>query len=134
MARLRYALILVTALLAPSAAFAEQTITFKVPVQLSNLYADVKKFSVGCTLRNKANPLATYAFDRTDLEVNKSYSGTVSVTVNVPDSIAAEVNAWDCAVHLFHAGGGCAPAPDSPIAACKTKGGATLVSKVQGTL
>ncbi|MCZ7654987.1 MAG: hypothetical protein M5R42_12940 [Rhodocyclaceae bacterium] len=88
MARLRYALILVTALLAPSAAFAEQTITFKVPVQLSNLYADVKKFSVGCTLRNKANPLATYAFDRTDLEVNKSYSGTVSVTVNVPDSLS----------------------------------------------
>ncbi|MBV6475295.1 MAG: hypothetical protein KJZ92_02885 [Rhodocyclaceae bacterium] len=134
MARLLYASILVAAMLTPPAALAEQTITFKVPVQLSNLHSDVKKFSVSCTLRNKANPLATYAFDRTDLEVNKNFSGTVSVNMKVPDSVATEVNAWDCTVLLFHAGGGCAPAPDSPIAACKTKAGAPSVTKVQGTL
>lgn len=136
MARTRNALAFIAALLAPSATFAEQTITFKVPVQLSNLYSDVNKFSVQCTLRNKANPLATYAFDRTDLEVSKNFNGTVSVNVKVPDSIAAEVNAWDCTIGLFHvgAGMGCTPAPDSPIPACKTKEGVPSVTKVQGTL
>ena len=44
-----------------SAASAEQTITFSVPVKLSNLYSDVKTFSVGCNLRNTANPAASYA-------------------------------------------------------------------------
>jgi hypothetical protein len=134
MARLLYASIVIAAMLTPPAALAEQTITFKVPVQLSNLHSDVKKFSVQCHLRNKNSPAASAAFDRTDLEVNKNFSGTVSVNMKVPDSVATEVNAWDCTVLLFHAGGGCAPAPDSPIAACKTKAGAPSVTKVQGTL
>lgn len=134
MARLLYASIVIAAMLTPPTALAEQTITFKVPVQLSNLHSDVKKFSVQCHLRNKNSPAASAAFDRTDLEVNKNFSGTVSVNMKVPDSVATEVNAWDCTVLLFHAGGGCAPAPDSPIAACKTKAGAPSVTKVQGTL
>ena len=136
MARILTALAFLAALFAPAATFAEQTITFKVPVQLSNLYSDVKKFSVQCTLRNKANPAANYASDRTDLEVSKAFSGSVSVAVKVPDSVATEVNAWDCSIVLFHAGAGpgCTPAPDSPVAACKTKADATSVTKVQGTL
>lgn len=137
MIRIRTSLSFFAAMLAlPAAALAEQTITFKVPVQLSNLYSDVKKLSVGCTLRNKSNPAASYAFDRTDLEISKNFSGTVSVAVKVPDSIASEVNAWDCVVYLFHAGSGsgCTPAPDSPFPACKTKAGTQPVTKVQGGL
>lgn len=113
---------------------ADQTLTFNVPVQLANLYADVKTFSVGCTLRNKTNPLATYAFGRTDLGINKSYGGTVSVPVVVPDSVASQVDSWDCTIYLFHGGPGCQPAYDSPVNACKAKAGTPLVTKVEGKL
>jgi hypothetical protein len=56
MARLLYASILVAAMLTPPAALAEQTITFKVPVQLSNLHSDVKKFSVSCHAAQQEQP------------------------------------------------------------------------------
>jgi len=114
---------------------AEQTIVFKVPVQLANLSADVKKFSVGCTLRNKKdNPLANYAFGRTDLDVSKAYSGTVTVDVNVSDNAAAQVDSWDCTVYLFQSGQGCLPTFDATDSACRAKAGTQLVNKVEGTL
>ena len=113
---------------------ADQTVTFKVPVQLSNIYADVKSFSVGCTLRNKLNPLVNYAYGRTDTSVSKSYNATVSVPVVVPDSVAAQVDSWDCAIHLSTGGPGCAPAVDAPVNACKAKAGTQLVTKVGGKL
>jgi len=119
-----------------SAASAEQTITFSVPVKLSNLYSDVKTFSVGCNLRNTANPAASYAHGRTDIGVSKNYSSTVAVPVKAPDSVASQVNAWSCEIHLFHsgAGTGCTPVMGAPVNACKAKAGTQLVTRVQGSL
>ncbi|MCC7461327.1 MAG: hypothetical protein IT480_02565 [Gammaproteobacteria bacterium] len=133
MTRTRCIPAIIMAMLAPALAWAEQQITFNVPVQLSSLHKDVKTFSVQCTVRSKANPMAGHGFDRTDLPVDKAYSGTVSVTVKVGDSAAAQVDSWDCSIFLF-APQGCTPAPDSPLAACKTKSGAPLVTKVSGKL
>ncbi len=112
---------------------AEQTITFNVPVQLSNLYSDVKSFSVGCNLRKKAQ-LGSYAYGRTDINISKNYSGTVAVPVKVPDSVASQVDSWSCGISLFHVGGGCSPAENAPLNACKAKTGAPLITEVQGSL
>jgi hypothetical protein len=127
-------LAVVLGILSLGTARADQTITFRVPVQLSNLYADVKKFSVGCTLRNSANPLATYAFGRADPVVTKAYNGIVNVPVNVPDSVAPQVDSWTCEIHFFASGPGCTPTVNAPVNACKAKAGTPLVTKVQGAL
>lgn len=115
-------------------AHADQTITFRVPVRLTKIYPDVKKFVVSCTLRHTSNMAANYGFGRADLSINKSYIGTVNVPVKVPDSVATQVNAWTCEVGLFHNGPACTPAVNSPVAACKAKAGTQLVTKVQGQL
>jgi hypothetical protein len=125
----------VLALLGTSA-FAEQTVTFHVPVKLLNMYSDVKTFAVGCNLRNTANPLASYAFGRTDINISQKYNAIVAVPVKVPDSVASQVNSWSCEITLFNSGAGmgCTPAVNAPVNACKAKAGSELVTKVQGSL
>ena len=135
---IRFASRLLVAVLAWYAAgvSADQTITFNVPVKLTNLYSDVKTFSVSCNMRNTANPLVSYAHGRKDISVSKTYNGTVAVPVPVPDSIAPQVNAWSCEIALYHSGAGmgCTPTANATVSACKAKAGTQLVTKVQGSL
>ena len=131
-----YLLIIFLVLFGANIARADQTITFKVPVKLNNLYADVKSFSASCRVTTAANPSAAWASGRTDINVSKNYDGIVDVPVKVPDSAASEVNYWVCEIYLFStgAGSGCTPKVDAPSSACKAKAGTQLVTKVEGPL
>jgi len=131
-----YLLIIFVVLFGANNASADQTITFKVPVKLNNLYADVKSFSASCRVTTAANPIILWAFGRTDINVSKSYDGIVDVPVKVPDSAASEVNYWVCEISLFStgAGNGCTPKVDASTSACKAKAGTQLVTKVEGPL
>jgi hypothetical protein len=117
-------------------AMADQTVNFKVPVKLANLYPDVKSFSVGCRVTTSANPVSNWASGRTDINVTQTYDNTVNVAVTVPDSVASQVNYWVCEISLFHtgAGMGCTPTTSATVNACKAKAGTQLVTKVEGPL
>ena len=117
-------------------AIADQTIMFKVPVKLNNLYADVKSFSASCKVTKADNPNTLWTHGRTDINVSKNYDGIVDVPVTVPDSIASEMNYWVCEIALFHtsAASGCTPKVDASTSACKAKAGTQLVTRVEGPL
>lgn len=131
-----YLLIVFLVLFGANNASADQTITFKVPVKLNNLYADVKSFSASCRVTTAANPAVQWAQGRTDINVSKNYDGIVDVPVKVLDSAASEVNYWVCEIYLFStgAGNGCTPKVDASTNACKAKAGTQLVTRVEGPL
>lgn len=131
-----YVLIIMMVLFGANTARADQTITFKVPVKLTNLYADVKSFSAQCRVTKAANPNSAWAVGRTDINVSKNYDGIVDVSVPVPDSVAVEVDYWVCEIYLFSTGvgSGCTPKVDASTNSCKAKAGTQLVTKVEGPL
>lgn len=74
---------------------------------------------------------------RTDTNFNGgNYNGTVSVSVEVPDAVAADVNRWLCQIYLFafNTANGCTPALDAADRHCAARPGSVLVSQVEGTL
>ncbi|HKK05965.1 MAG TPA: hypothetical protein VKA50_08970 [Gammaproteobacteria bacterium] len=118
-------------------AWAEQTVTLNVPVKLSNLYSDVKTFSVGCKIQKSQSVAGALSYGRVDLPVsNGGYNGTVHVKVSVPDSYVAQAKYWSCTLYLFHAGAGngCKPEVNAAAPACKAKPGTQLVNHIEGPL
>jgi len=118
-------------------AWADQTVTLNVPVKLSNLYSDVKTFSVGCKVQRSQSNSGSMGYGRVDLPVsNGGYNGTVHVKVTVPDSYVPEAKYWSCDLYLFHTGvgNGCKPEFNSNTPACKAKAGTQLVNHIEGAL
>lgn len=84
---------------------AMQTVTLRVPVNLQNLHPEVTKFSIACTIT------PTDAIARTDVPVvNRAFSGTVEVKVNVQDAQSLSAKGYQCRLFVIGGDGLLAPA------------------------
>lgn len=125
------------AVMAAAPALAEQSVTFTVPVSVSNLYSGVHDVSISCEITPGASDPTDLAFNRVDMPPrNRGYHGTVRMVVKVPDEHLSQARWWICEVDLFYTGGtmGCMPSYTSTNPACKAKPGTRLVTRASGPL
>lgn len=127
----------VLAMLLASPAFAEQTVTFSVPVHLSHMLPESQQFAVTCFVQNTKTHPGIWEDSTVKVPIsNGKYDGVVHVQVPVPEDRVPKSKYWNCSLHLMRANSGlyCQLSPNAPQDECKVKPGAALVTHVSGTL
>jgi hypothetical protein len=120
-----------TLVLLAGPAFADQTVTLQVPVNVQNLHPDIGSISVQCFIT------PTSSFGRTDLPVsNHAFHGTVNVQIKVKDSNAIAAKGYQCKLLLFPTeGAGLTPSQGTAAPQqAQAKPGTPFVPMVEGSL
>jgi hypothetical protein len=99
---------------------AERQVTFKVPLILTDLHPDVSEVGVECKVLDKYDASLGWAAINVPVS-NGTYSGTVSITVNVADN--DQPVGWRCSLTWLHDNSGhhCLLAPNPQYPFCDVK-------------
>lgn len=125
---------MVVALFAPPA-FAEQTVTFNVPVHLSHLLPGSQRFALTCFVQDTKGHAGVWEDRTVKVPIsNGRYDGVVHVQVSVPEDRVPKSKYWKCSLHIMRVNSGlyCDLSPNAPQDECKVKPGAALVTHVSG--